>query len=143
MLKIYLPSSTDLKLYSRFTYHRLCQHMNFFCGAFFFREHFFGEHFNGEHFDGEHFLESIWRGAFFHGASGSTPFAPMAQWAKNGKKSVRKSSNQYLRSLQGCSIRKLISYQFDILAFDTSSASALNWAYFGIILASCAMVLFW
>ena len=45
MLQIYLPSSTDLKLCSWFTYRRLPRYMNFFWGAFFFREHFDGEHF--------------------------------------------------------------------------------------------------
>ena len=59
MLRICLPSSTDLKLSSRFTYHRLRQHRNFFLGSIFFREHF-----DGEHFSGEHFLKSILWGAF-------------------------------------------------------------------------------
>ena len=50
MLQIYLPSSTDLKLCSWFTYRRLPRYMNFFWGAFFFREHFDVQHFDGEHF---------------------------------------------------------------------------------------------
>ena len=65
MLRICLPLSTDLKISSGFTYR---WHMNFFWGAFFPREHFFWGLFVWEHF-----LESIWWGAFFWGASGSTP----------------------------------------------------------------------
>ena len=62
MLRIYLPSSTDLKISSGFTY---CGHMTFFWGAFFPREHFFlgiiclGAFF-GEHLVGSFFLGSIW-----------------------------------------------------------------------------------
>ena len=65
MLRIYLPSSTNLKISSGFTYRQLRQHMNFFWGAFFPREHFFlgiiclGAFF-GEHLVGSFFLGSIW-----------------------------------------------------------------------------------
>ena len=63
-----------LKLCSGYTYRRLRRHINFFWGAFFSGIILTGSIFFWAAFCfGEHFLESILQGAFFRGASGSTP----------------------------------------------------------------------